>query len=63
MWLWGMGLGFVAFVGGAVFSILTFMDGSGLEPMLPGIVLAAVGSGMVCGFLVWRLVYQRKISE
>ena len=53
MWVWGMGIGLVAFVVGAVFSIIAFMDASGLDGMLPGIVLAAVGSLMVCGFLVW----------
>jgi hypothetical protein len=63
MWVWGIVIGFVVFVAGAVFSILTWWDGYGLEAMLPGIVLAALGSVMVGGFLVWGLAYRRGISE
>lgn len=63
MWAVGMGVGFVAFVVGAVFSFLAFMDASGLDGMLPGIVLAAVGCVMFWGFLVWGLALRRRTSE
>jgi hypothetical protein len=63
MWAVGMSVGFVAFVVGAVLSFLAFMDASGLDGMLPGIVLAAVGCVMFWGFLVWRLALRRRTSE
>jgi len=43
--------------------LLDFMYVSGLDGMLPGIVLAAVGSLMVCGFLTWGFVCRRRTSE
>lgn len=63
MWVVGMGVGLVAFVLGAVLSILAFMDAQGFDGMLLGSALAAVGSVMVCGFLVWGLVSRRRTSE
>ena len=63
MWILGLSIGLVAFVLGAVLSILAFMDASGLDGMLLRIVLAAVGSAMVCGFLVWGLAFRRQTSE
>lgn len=63
MWVLGMGVGLVAFVLGAVLSILAFMDGTGLDGLWPPFALAAVGSVMVCGFLVWGLVSRSRTSE
>lgn len=63
MWVLGMGVGLVAFVVGAVFSILAFMDGTGLDGMLPGFALAAVGNVMLWGFLVWGLACRRGIPD
>ena len=59
MWVWGMGVGLVIFVAGSLLSIFAFLDASGLDGMLPGIVLAAVGSATFFGFLLWGLVRQR----
>lgn len=63
MWVVGVVVGVVAFVVGAVISTLAFLNASGLEAMLPGFVLAALGSFMGCGFLVWRLVVRGRTSD
>jgi|GEM_PF-6545633 len=63
MWVLGVVVGVAAFVVGAVISTLAFLNASGLEAMLPGVVLAALGSFMGCGFLVWGLVVRRRTSD
>ncbi|MHB1345550.1 MAG: hypothetical protein ACYCX3_14525 [Thermoleophilia bacterium] len=63
MWVLGVVVGVVAFVVGAVVSTLAFLNASGLEAMLPGIVLAALGSLMAFGFLVWGIVFRRRTSD
>ncbi len=59
----GVGVGIVVFVVGAVFSIIAFMDASGPDGMLFGLVLAAVGNVMFWGFLVWGLASRRRVYE
>ena len=63
MWVVGVVVGVVALVVGAVISALAFLDASGFGAMLPGIVLAALGSFMALGFLVWGIVVGRRTSD
>ena len=59
MWVVGVVVGTVAFVVGAGLAILAFTEAEGIDGMLPGIVLAAVGCAMFWGFLLWGMFSRR----
>lgn len=60
MWVWGMAIGLVVFIGGTVLGILAFLDAQGFGGVLPGFLVSTVGLAIFWGFLLWEFLRRRR---